>query len=238
MSRLAYSLLSFLLLFTAARAGSDDAPLVVFPTIPAQAQTQADLVPKGWTVEMESRGDLNGDRAADLMLVLHMTNPSNVITNDGFGASELDTNPRILVVAFADKATNKYSLALANHTLIPRHTNPSMDDPLEGAAIVKGTLQVSLGFWMSAGSWYESQTRFTFRYQDGCFRLIGYDSTGRQRNSEETSTVSINYLTKKLKITKGNIQNDRTDVSWKTVRNPSLPCLDAVGDGLDFDPES
>src|SRR5215207_2649197 len=118
MSRLAYSLLSFLLLFTAARAGSADAPLVVFPTIPAQAPTQADLVPKGWTVEMESRGDLNGDRAADLMLVLHMTNPSNVITNDSFVASELDTNPRILVVAFAGKATNKYSLALANHTLI------------------------------------------------------------------------------------------------------------------------
>jgi len=97
---------------------------------------------------------------------------------------------------------------------------------------------VSLWFWMSAGSWYESQTRFTFRYQDGCFKLIGYDSTGRQRNREETSTVSINYLTKKVKTTKGNIQDDRTNVSWKTVRIPSLPCLDAVGDGLDFDPES
>jgi len=212
--------------------------LVVFPALPAQARTQADLVPKGWIVEMESRGDLNGDRVPDLLLVLHMTDPSNVITNDGFGASELDTNPRILVVAFADKATKKYSLALANHTLIPRHTNPNMDDPLEGAEIVKGTLQVSLWFWMSAGSWYESQTRFTFRYQDGCFKLIGYDSTGRQRNREETSTVSINYLTKKVKTTKGNIQDDRTNVSWKTVRIPSLPCLDAVGDGLDFDPES
>jgi hypothetical protein len=149
----------FLLLFTAARAGSDEAPSVVFPAIPAQAQTQADLVPKGWTVEMESRGALNGDVVPDLRLVLHMTNPGNVITNDDFGASDLDTNPRILVVAFAEKATKKYSLALANHTLIPRHTNPSMDDPLEGAEIVKGTLQVSLRFWMSAGSWYESQTR-------------------------------------------------------------------------------
>ncbi|MFL6198010.1 MAG: hypothetical protein ACJ76J_02430 [Thermoanaerobaculia bacterium] len=238
MSRLAYSLLSFLLLSAAARAGADEAPLVVFPAIPAQAQTQADLVPKGWTVEMESRGDLNGDRVPDLLLVLHMTDPSNVIKNDGFGASELDTNPRILVIAFAGKATKKYSLALANHTLIPRHTNPSMDDPLAGAEIVKGTLQVSLGFWMSAGSWYESQTRFTFRYQDGCFKLIGYDSTGRQRNSEETSTVSINYLTRKAKTTKGNIQNDRTSVAWKTVRTPALLCLDAVGDGLDFDPES
>src|SRR5262245_7311505 len=129
MSRLAGYLLSFLLLFTAARAGADEddmAPAVVFPAIPAQAQTQAGLVPQGWTVEMESRGDLNGDGAPDLMLVLHMTDPANVITNDGLGTSELDTNPRMLVVAFTDKATKKYSLALADHTLIPRHTIPTM----------------------------------------------------------------------------------------------------------------
>src|SRR5215213_11928261 len=104
MSCFAASLLSCLFLLSAARAGSDEmAPPVVFPAIPAQAQTQADLVPKGWAVEMESRGDLNGDGVPDLMLVLHMTNPGNVVKNDGLGASELDTNPRMLVVAFADK---------------------------------------------------------------------------------------------------------------------------------------
>jgi len=239
MSRLAASLLSCLLLSTAARAGCEViAPPVVFPRLPAQARTQAGLVPKGWTVETESHGDLNGDGAPDLMLVLHMNDPANVITNDGLGTRELDTNPRILVVAFAEKATKKASLALASHTLIPRHTNPLMDDPLEAAAIVKGTVQVSLSFWMSAGSWSTSQTKFTFRYQDGCFKLIGYDSTETKRNTGEMSTVSVNYLTRKVKVTKGSIENDRTTVSWKTVRAPSLLCLDAVGDGLEFNPES
>jgi hypothetical protein len=239
MSRLAASLLTCFLLLTAARAGADEeAPPVVFPALPAQAQTQAGLVPKGWTVETESRGDLNGDGAPDVMLVLHMTDPRNVITNDGLGTSQLDTNPRILLVAFAEKATNRVALALADHTLIPRHINPLMDDPLEDAAIVKGTVQVSLSFWMSAGSWLTSQTKFTFRYQDGCFKLIGYDSTETRRNTGEMSTVSVNYLTKKVKVTKGSIENDRTTVSWKTVRAPSLLCLDAVGDGLDFKPAS
>jgi hypothetical protein len=239
MSRFVSALFSCLILLTAARAGSDEeVPPVVFPAIPAQAQAQADLVPKGWIVESESRGDLNGDGVPDLMLVLHMTNPANVIKNDGFGVSELDTNPRMLVVAFVDKAAKKYSLALANHTLIPRQTNPLMDDHLGSAEIVKGTLQVSLGMWMSAGSWYTTQTKLTFRYQDGCFKLIGYDSTETKRNTGETSTVSINYLTKKMKITKGNVQDDRENVSWKTLRAPRLLCLDAVGDGLDFDPES
>jgi hypothetical protein len=239
MSCLAASLLSFLLLLTAARASSEEmAPVVVFPTLPAQAQTQADLVPKGWDTEMESRGDLNGDGVQDLMLVLHMTNPANVIKNDGLGASEVDTNPRMLVIAFAEKATTKYSLALANHTLIPRHTNPLMDDPLGNAEIVKGTVQVSLGMWMSAGSWYMTQTKLTFRYQNGCFKLIGYDSTETKRNTGETLAVSFNYLTKKAKITKGDIQDDRGDVSWKAIRTPGLLCLDAVGDGLDFNPEN
>jgi len=50
--------------------------------------------------------------------------------------------------------------------------------------------------------------------------------------------VSFNYLTKKAKITKGDIEDDRGDVSWKTIRTPSLLCLDAVGDGLDFSLES
>jgi len=239
MSRLASALLSFLLLSIAAPAEADEtAPPVVFPAVPAQAQTQAGLVPIGWTVEKEGRGDLNGDGVPDLMLVLHMTDPGNVIANTGLGTSELDTNPRMLVVAFADKATKNYSLALVNHTLIPRLTNPFMDDPLEDAAIVKGTVQVSLTFWMSAGTWFTSQTKLTFRYQDGCFKLIGYDSTGTHRNSGETSTVSVNYLTKKAKTSKGSVENDRENVSWKTIRTPGLLCLDAVGDGLDFKPES
>lgn len=240
MRRLVALVVCCVLLLAPARAGAEEeeaVPPVTFPAIPAQAQTQADLVPKGWTVETESRGDLNGDGVPDLMLVLHMTDPRNVVTHTGFGARELDTNPRLLVAAFADKESKGYSLALADHTLIPRHTNPLMDDPLSDAAIARGTIQVSLGFWMSAGTWYTSQTRFTFRYQDGCFKLIGYDSTESKRNTGETSTISLNYLTKKAKITKGNMEDDRTSVSWKTVRVPKLLCLDAVGDGLDFKPE-
>ncbi|HKV12347.1 MAG TPA: hypothetical protein VJ725_29650 [Thermoanaerobaculia bacterium] len=239
MNRLVVLFLAFLLLPTAVRASSEDSvPPVAFPTIPAQAPAKAGFVPKRWVVEKEGRGDLNGDGVPDLMLLLHMTDPKNVMENDGLGPDQLDTNPRMLVVAFADKAASKYSLALSNHTLIPRHTIPVMDDPLEGVAIVKGTLQVSLTSFMSAGSWYTSQTKFTFRYQDGCFKLIGYDSMEAKRNTGEMSTVSINYLTRKMKTAKGNLGTDKEEVSWKTIRTPKLLCLDAVGDGLEFSPES
>ncbi|HKU51325.1 MAG TPA: hypothetical protein VJQ25_02575, partial [Nitrospira sp.] len=154
--------------------------------------------------------------------VLRMNDPKNVVKNDGLGPDELNTNPRMLIVAFADKATKKYSSALVNHTLIPRHTNPVMLDPLEDVAIVKGTLQVSLDMFMSAGSWYTSRTKFIFRYQDKCFRLIGYDSKETKRNTGETSAVSINYLTKKMKTTKGTIQSDQEEVSWKGCASRSF----------------
>jgi hypothetical protein len=245
MNRLVASILCLLLLSAAAVRGQENgaeadesAPPVVFPSIPAHARTRAGLVPAGWDLEMESRGDLNADGAPDLLLVLHMTDPRNVLTNRALGTRELDTNPRILVVAFADKAASRYSLALADHTLIPRLTNPFMDDPLDQVAVVKGTVQVSLSFWMSAGSWTTSQTTFTFRYQEGCFKLIGYDSTETRRNSGETSAVSVNYPAKRMKLTKGNIENERESVSWKSVRAPKLLCLNAVGDGLAFHPEN
>jgi hypothetical protein len=186
-------------------------------------------------VEKETRSDLNGDGVPDLMLLLHMTEPGNVIAGDGLGARQLDTNPRLLVVAFADKATDALSLALANHTLIPRHTDPLMEDPLGDVSVVRGTLQVSLGRWMSAGGWSMSHSKFTFRYQDGCFKLIGYDTTDVQRNTGKMSEISVNYLTKKAKRSWG-YSDDAMNESWKTVQVADLLCLEAVGDGLEFAP--
>ena len=56
------SLFISVFLSTVAYAGTgDSAPSVVFPSIPALVQTKAGFVPKGWTVEKESDGDLNGD---------------------------------------------------------------------------------------------------------------------------------------------------------------------------------
>lgn len=231
------ALLLFTFLVPVCRADDEDAPPVVYPSVPAQAQTKAGLVPKGWIIETESAGDLNGDGVPDLMLVLHMTDPRNVVKNEGLGPDELDTNPRMLVVAFTDKVTKKYSVVVSNRTLIPRHVIPTMDDPLSGAEIVNKTVRVSLGLWMSAGSWYTSKRTLVFRYQDGCFSLIGYDEYVAKRNTGETTSVSINYLTKKAKTSTGNFENDREKVSWKPVKVSKLLCLDAVGDGLEFSPE-
>jgi hypothetical protein len=235
MSRLVeFLVLAAALAATAAQASSGGAiPRAVFPTLPAEAQSAPDLVPNGWAVEEEARGDLNGDGVPDLLLLLRDTKPENVIAGDGQGAGPFDTNPRLLAVAFADEATNTLSLALANHSLIPRHTDPLMEDPLGDVSIVRGTLQVSLGVWVSAGSWTTSNRKLTFRHQDGCFKLIGYDAMDFQRNTGKMSKVSVNYLTKKANRSWGYADDAMNDFST-SAEAADLLCLEAVGDGLDF----
>src|SRR4051812_48406194 len=105
-------------------------PSVTFPVLPNKGKAQADFVPAGWTIEKQARADLNHDGLLDFMMVLHMADKKNVIANpDGFGVDTLDTNPRMLVVGFQDRQ-HRFQLRAANHTLIPSHTNPVLDDPL------------------------------------------------------------------------------------------------------------
>jgi len=53
---------------------------------------------------------------------------------------------------------------------------------------------------MSAGGWDMGYSVFTFRWQQGAMRLIGFDSSNTQRNSGATQTLSINYLTRRVRI--------------------------------------
>lgn len=194
-------------------------PEVVYPSLPRQAETAEGFVPPGWRLEAQASGDLNRDGNADLILVLRQNNPANVIEDfDGLGEKPFDTNPRILAVAFRDERSGKFSLQLENHTLIPRRTEPAADDPFDkesGIAIVRDGFQVRLNWWMSAGGWETFNTIHTFRHKTGRFELIGYDRNTTHRGSGDTTSLSINYLTRKAKKTTGHISRDALKVRWQ-----------------------
>lgn len=228
------------LLPMAAAAQEFEAPEVEYPTLPPTAAAADGFVPRGWRIDARAQGDLNGDGAADLALVLRGTDPANIVSNESFGPSNFDTNPRILAVALAERGGG-YRLAAQNHRLIPRHTISTIDDPFdaEGEAlkIERGTLKLSLIRFASAGGWDAGGTAFTFRWQDRALRLIGYDYDNVRRNSGETVSLSINFLTRRARIASGNIGRDDEDVRWERVRARPLYTLDEIGDGLDFDPD-
>lgn len=226
-----------------AAAGDGDlvVPPVAFPRLVAHAPSAAAFVPVGWRLESQASGDLNGDGLADVVLVLRENDPRNVIDARGQGGPErYDTNPRILVVAFANAARG-YDLALENHTLIARTIEPSQQDPLDpdgvqagGVEIKNGTLQVTLGYF---GGDMGHMT-YTFRFQNGGFALIGYDRINVTRSSGTLKQVSVNYSARRMKHSTGTISDDAEKVTWTTLPRKPLLTIEKVGDGLAFEPPS
>lgn len=227
-----------LLTLTSNIASALDVPEVRYPNLPTQAADAQGFVPSGWLLEDKEEGDLNNDGKPDLVLVLRQHDPANIVHNDdGLGENPLDTNPRILAVAFA-RAEGGYALALQNHALIPRHDRPTVEDMLAegGVSIGRGTLRVSLHFFANAGTWMMSDTAYTFRWQNNRFELIGYDGSTVMRNSGESEDLSVNYSTGKVKHATGNMQDDAQKVTWKKLSTTRRWTIDEVGDGGAFDP--
>lgn len=228
------------LLLTALTASAQELriPPVDYPVLPARATTAEGFRPSGWRIEEQLSGDLNGDKRDDLVLVLRQQDPRNIVEHDGFGISPLDSNPRMLAIAFAGPAGG-YTLAAQNHTLITRHEAPNLSDVFEdgpGVSIVRGTLRTTLYFFSNAGSWSTGSASFTFRWQDGAFALIGYDNSWLMRNSGHTESLSINYATRRVRHTEGSIESDEDSVRWETLTSPRRWTLETVGDGSAFQP--
>lgn len=216
-------------------------PKVRYPSLPARGATAAAFVPAGWRIDRRAEGDLDGDGAADLALVLRETNPRNVIANKGFGERRFDTNPRLLVILLAVGNGRGYRLALTNHSLVARRDNPAQEDPFaprdSEMRIVRGALRIQLHRFMSAGGADMGPTSFTFRWQGGTLRLTGFDMVNVQRMTGETRSVSIDYLTHRMRLGSGRIEDSADRMRWKKLPPRPLLTIDAVGDGLEFDPE-
>jgi hypothetical protein len=214
-----------------------DVPAVNYPKLVKRSLSLAGFVPKGWVLEQRKSGDLNGDGRADAMLVLHQNDPRNVLENkDGLGVAKLNSNPRMIGVVFA--RAGGFDLIAENHQLVPRYDAPNMDDPFDGITLQRGTFRVVTHYWASAGSWAEWTASFQFRFQNGCVRLIGYDRNDRQRNSGEAMGSSVNFLTGQVKKTVYDPLTEKESARWSTLKANPKRCLETMGNGWEFEPES
>ena len=227
-----------LVLLAAATQSPGDAeiPPVSYPAIARDGASIEAFVPKNWKLEAKATGDLNGDKLPDAALVLHMTDPANMVASDWDPNRKYDSNPRMLVVLFAREGGG-YALAAVDHELIPRLANQNQDEPFDEVAINGGTLRVKMHLFMSAGGWEMGGSAYTFRWQDGAFKLIGFDRDSVRRNTGETEEVSINYLTGKKHLKRGDIGSDKETTQPVKIAKKPLLALGDVGDGLMFDPD-
>ncbi|WBV43071.1 hypothetical protein [Pseudoroseomonas cervicalis] len=207
-------------------------PPVAIPTLPPTASSAEGFVPPGWRLEASAQGDLDEDGRPDLAMVLRAQDPANILDNPGLGEPRLDTNPRLLAIAFG--TPDGYRLALQDASLIPRRTDPRFEDPFEAETlrIARFTLRLGLGLWANAGSWGAERRDFTFRWQNGGFELIGFDLTETNRASGESRALSVNLSTSHAIIREGDPVRERRVV----LHQRPLPRLGAVGSGLNYDP--
>ena len=209
-------------------------PEAVFPRLVGQAGGVEGFVPAGWKIDYQQSGDLNGDGHSDLMFVLIDDDPNNLVSDPSFGDGPVNTNPRILGVAFG-KTSGGYKLALENHTLIPRIVENVFEDPFQkdGSMISNGTMKISL-YGFGSSIW---QPQLQFRYGHGHFELIGCERSSHDRFSGITTVTSANYLTGRVEVTTGSIENDVTKTIVKKLKKAPLPRLEDIGNGLDFEPQ-
>jgi hypothetical protein len=212
-------------------------PPVSTPWLPAEATSAARFAPQGWQVERHLTGDLNKDGRPDLVVVLKGADPACRVTTE-LASEPLDTNPRLLVVAF--RTARGYTRRVASAAVIPRRNDPFADDPLEigGLSIRNGVLCLRLGHWRSLGGWGTYSNKLSLRWDGAAFRLIGFDRDHLQRNSGETETLSVNFLTGKARIATGSMQDDVEEkVLWKAVPRQATANLETFGDGLEYEPK-
>ncbi len=205
-------------------------PSVVYPALPRTAADPAGFVPRGWAIIASRRGDLNGDGAADLALLLKMRDRANILlVPNGRDTERFDTNPHLLLVAFAERR-GLYRLAASSHGLFLRPSRPwTGDEPPDAdtIALERGDLVVT--FFYLRGT-----AKYRFRWRKGAFRLIGYDSSDATGGC--LRRASINYLTGRARVASDPISSDRERAVWRRLRNAAPPTLDRI-DLEDFSPE-
>ena len=209
------------------------APPVTYPIIAKHGTRAEDFVPSGWKIEVQKSGDLNGDGLGDLLFVLRMDDPKNIAGGDTQDAQlSVNTNPRMLVVAFGT-TSGTYQVVLTDHRFIPRNEDADAADYFGGANVVRGTFQLNLVQAMTAGSWFLTNYQYTFRYQEGCFRLIGTDTVQVDRADGTLTKISSNLLTQRTARRTGSITSDRDEsVVWSKLKPEPLKCLQDTSSDL------
>lgn len=185
------------------------------------------FIPAGFELVSAVEGDLNKDGVADKVLLIKGTDKGAFEKNE-FGEL-VDRNRRGLVVLF--KKGEQYELVLKNATCFSSENEDGgvYYAPELSLEINKGNLYIlyahgRYGYW-----------KYTFRYRNSDFYLIGYDSS--EGGAVVEKETSINFLSKKKqeKVNTNENAEGGDEVFTETWTNITVTKLLKLRDIKDFD---
>lgn len=185
------------------------------------------FIPSGYVLVSSVEGDLNKDGVADKVLLIKATDKSRFELNE-FG-ERVDRNRRGLVILF--KKGEQYELVLKNATCFSSENEDGgvYYAPELSLEINKGNLYIHYahgryGYW-----------KYTFRYRNSDFYLIGYDSS--EGGAVVEKETSINFLSKKKqeKVNTNENAEGGDEVFTETWTNITVNKLLKLREIKDFD---
>lgn len=176
-----------------------------YPVIVKSGQDILDFVPSNWEIIGKAEGDLNKDGLTDAVLIVQDTKEEKIIGTH-------NENLRILFILFKEKDNSGYSLNFQSNTYIPLDNIENMEDRFNSVDIKKGILNFSFLYFCNAGCWEMTSSTYKFRFQNNQFELIGYEDETIHRASGETSRLSINFSTRMMERSFGQM-DENGDVS-------------------------
>ncbi len=191
-----------------------------------QGASLEELVPQGWS-HYETTGDMNKDGIADVAVMSKPNFKEKIVTrDDGY---EYNFNQPVFAIYFGT-SDGQLKLWKEYGNLLPADENTDCTNNISFEVTNRGVLNISMQIECTQGSYFTSINRYSYRFQNGDFFLIGKENEGIQRNTGEVELVSENYLTWKRQVKKSNFSDNRTPVE-KWTRLSKKP-LEKLGEHL------
>ncbi len=192
----------------------------------AQNNKPSDFIPKGY-VEFENYvGDLNKDGRDDCVLIIKETDTPNIVTNRF--DKKVDRNRRGIIVLFKNDK---------GYQLVDKNYNCFSSENEDGGVYFPPELWMEIKnekLYVHYGHGRYGYWKYTFRFQNSNFELIGYDSSSN-RGPITNRETSINFMTKKKLIKENTNENaeggdEVFKETWDTIEIENLIKLSEIKD--------
>jgi len=193
-----------------------------------------ELVPNGWKVE-ECKGDLNRDGFPDLVVLATPNDADKLIIREDDGYV-FDCNAPVLAIYWG-VGGGYYQLYKRYDDIVPHREDEDLDVQVEATVTERGCLRFQTKTWASAGSSDTGGNVSVYRYQNGDFFRIGFETDYFSRMSGDGLKISVNFSTGKMqKITYNEFDEDaEKQETWSDI--PKNPLVKLGEKSVDACPE-